>query len=265
MIYTYCIIEDNPAAVKSLNMFMNQFSNYQNIGVSASAGAALTMIAEKKPHLIFLDVELETGTGLEVLQNLKSIYNYKPLIIMITDHEQYAIDAVNKDVLYFLSKPFDPDELYIGLQKFENRITNQSTHFKAKTNDGFIRIPFDSITLFMSDRNYVHVFIKNGEKHLLSISFSALNNELPSQFIRVHKSFIVNKKLIEMYSFTKKNVILSCDCLFNDLKKIIIERENNKINSKRNIMITEKYQPKESYKVSLPLGKSYFDNLKKNF
>ena len=262
MIYKYCIVEDNPAAVKSLQLFLNKKDSYEFYGLAKKYTDALKLIEEQNPDLIFLDVELIESSGIDLLDSINQKLSHKPLIIMITAHQEYAVDAINKDVLYFLTKPIDPEDFEEALRKFEEKFKNTQTHLIVKNTEDYLRIPYKELIAIMSDKNYVNLYKSNGETILVSKSLKDIEQMLPEKYIRIHKSFIVKKNVIAKYSLSHRYLIMSCPCILNRLKSDILERESQKKAIKKNTAIDRNHQPETENEVILPIGRSYINHLK---
>ena len=254
MQYNYFIIEDNVKAIESLELFLKEYPSYKSLGSSDRALDAFNLITTKKPDLIFLDVELADGSGFDVIQNLKLHFTTLPKIVMITSHDQYAKEAVNQDVFYFLSKPFDPDELTLALKKFETQFLNQLTQLSFKTSEGYEMVNISNILLVSADGNYAKIFKTNGEYIMVSKPIKEIESRLPDSFLRIHKSFIVNKNYIERLNTTHKNVVLSISDQLVRIQHIFMEKE---IWDE-----TEETAQNKPKKLVLPVGKSYLNEVK---
>lgn len=231
MNYTYIIIEDNPGAVKNLQIALKSHENFREKGIATTLSEAKSLLGQAKPHLVFLDVELGNENGLDLAQELGDSGGEIPYLILITDYEKYAKNAINGQVHYFLDKPIDPDELSIALHKFEKRFLNSQNHITIKNTEGHFFVQLNSILYLKSDNNYCRLFRIEGAKFMsVSKTLKEMETILPNKFLRIHKSYIVNPEHITMLNTTKK-IIRLC-------------------------------HPKTGTEVALPIGESYLENVK---
>jgi len=210
------IVDDEPLARERVHHFLKQEPNITIIGESGNGIEAVAAIREKKPDLIFLDIQMPGMDGFEVLQHIES--EHMPHIIFITAYDQYAIRAFEVHALDYLLKPFDQNRFkralqlageYIQLQKngdFKYRIKEliQEIGSEKKYPERFIiksegRIYFirtDEVNWIESAANYVSLHVGR-EVHLMRGTMSAMEEKLdPDKFIRVNRAAIVNIEFI---------------------------------------------------------------------
>ncbi|MDX2173212.1 MAG: LytTR family DNA-binding domain-containing protein [Bacteroidota bacterium] len=174
-------------------------------------------ILSYQPDLVFLDVELGNGTGMDLLSQLQKItFN----VIFITAHNKYAIDAFKFSAIDFLLKPIDPEELIRSVNRAEKKNNNdnllkQLTILKSEyTNtslldkkivlseqDSIHIIKSSDIIYCSSEGNYTTFYTNSREaKIVISKNMKVFEEMLsPLGFIRVHNSYLVNINKIEKY------------------------------------------------------------------
>ncbi|MBS1947365.1 MAG: response regulator transcription factor [Bacteroidetes bacterium] len=190
-----------------------QLSKYcPKIEVIANAENAITaieMINQKKPQLIFLDVEMPGKNGFEMLEELKEI-DFD--IIFTTAFEQYAIRAIKFGALDYLVKPIDKDELMVAMARIREHSRHTSIE-QVKTLLDYLKkhkdFPLQKIALPMlhgyelvsianivsceSNSNYTNIRLSNGQQLLVSRTLKEIEELLNMHpFFRVHHSFLVN-------------------------------------------------------------------------
>lgn len=264
MKYSYLIIEDNPKAIESLSMFMKKFPQFIEKGIAHNAKNGVLLILEQKPDLIFLDVELENSNGFELIKELNTKLNVMPTIIMTTSHDHYAKEAINNNAFYFISKPYDPDEIELALRKFEKTYIENQSQILIKNAEGHHFINLEDIIMVMSDGNYSHIFKKDLKIVTSAKGITDIKEKLPLNFMRIHKSYVINTSFIELFNSQLKTIILSSEQPLTHIKNKICERENIDL---KNLSISNKTireAHKNSHKVVLPVGKMYFEKVKTN-
>lgn len=221
MSYTYIIIEDNKGAVANLRMALKSYSEFSEVGHAPNTQEGLRLLLSERPHLIFLDVELGDDNGFDFLEEISQFSLNPPFIIMTTDHDKYAREAVNKDVFYFLDKPIDPSELEIALNKFQIHFPKLQNQLIIKRSEGHFFIDYEDILYISSDNNYCNIHIVDSKPMLVSRTLKDIGATLPEAFIRIHRSYIVNSDYVHMMNTTQKSIGLSCKT-GDELKKLPI-------------------------------------------
>lgn len=236
MKYTYVIIQDKKEAYDDLRLALNKYSNYKFVDTAENLEEGFSLIIKTKPNLIFLDVEIGEENTFKLIPKLKEFFMELPTIIMTTSHNYYAKEAVNNQISYFLSKPIIGVELENSLLRFEKVFTEKQTHLAVKTGSDIHIIAYKNICLLEAERNYTSVFNITGKKLSTSKSLKHFEETLPKNFIRVHRSFIVNRNCIERLNTRKGQ-------LFLQQTEVTKELEENFI----------------------PIGKEYLQKLKNSF
>lgn len=119
------IIDDEKIACDRLNELLNPFKNIQVISMLTSYEEAIEFLLEKKPILIFLDVELDNcHTAFELIDELHN-HLYKPIIILVTAYDHYSIKGIKKGVFDYLLKPIDLGELKNTILRVESSLSNK--------------------------------------------------------------------------------------------------------------------------------------------
>ena len=220
MNYNYIIVEDNLGSLQNLQTALKSHKNFKEIGVANTLSQGISMVLSAKPHIVFLDVQLGDENGFDLIKEIRQFTSEMPFIIMTTDFDKYAKKAVNHDVLYFLDKPIDPDELVIALHKFEKRFLELQNHITIKNTEGHFFMQLEDINYIQSDNNCCRIFKKENTQMFVTKTLKEIESILPFPFIRIHKSYIVNAKHIQMLNTAKKMLKLNT---FNTVTNEFIE------------------------------------------
>lgn len=204
MNYNYIIVEDNVGSLQNLQTAMKQHQNFKEAGVAHTVSKGISLALSSKPHIIFLDVELGNEKGFDLIKEIRQFTSEMPFIIMTTDFDKYAKKAVNSDVLYFLDKPIDPDELVIALHKFEKKYLELQNHITIKNTEGHFFMQLEDINYIQSDNNCCRIFKKDGTQMFVTKTLKEIETILPLPFIRIHKSYMINSTHIHMLNTAKK-------------------------------------------------------------
>src|SRR5690554_6752069 len=182
MSYNYLIVEDNPGSVKNLQIALKPHKDFSAVGIATTLTKGISMALSTRPHLIFLDVELGEKNGFDLIKEIRQHSSVFPFIIMITDYERYAKKAVNTDVLYFLDKPIDPDELVTALHKFKERVLELKNHITIKNSEGHFFIDLNTIQYIKSSNNYCIIHRVDKNPMVVTRTLKNMEASLPSKF-----------------------------------------------------------------------------------
>jgi two-component system LytT family response regulator len=210
------IVDDEKLSRNALSVLLHK--HCPAVKVLAECGSAaegLKAIKEHHPQVVFLDVEMPLMNGFEMLQQLETI-SFE--IIFTTGYDAYAIKAIKFSALDYLLKPIEKDELIKALAKvhhsFQHPLPGQLDillqqlgskpialqKIALPTLDGFKLVSIENILRCESDGNYTHVFLKKGEKLLVSRQLKEMEDLLEGHpFLRVHHSHVVNLNEITQY------------------------------------------------------------------
>ncbi len=188
------------------------------VGETGSVIQAVSMITKQKPDLIFLDIQLEDGSGFDIL---KRIENPNFNIIFSTAFNQFAIDAFRFSAIDYLLKPLDPTELKNAIQKavtnyeykkehhdllhiLEQNNNKQPKKLVLKTSENRYVINTQDIIHLEADGSYTIFYLKDTQI-IISKNLKFYQNILDKSFIRCHQSYLVNSNHIK--GITKKGEI----------------------------------------------------------
>lgn len=208
MNYNYIIVEDNLGAVANLQTALKSHKNLVEFGVAHNLNDGIKLALSKRPHVIFLDVELGNDNGFDLIKEIRQFTGELPFVIMTTDYDAYARKAVNSDVLYFLDKPIDLDELEIALTKVERKFLDLQKHITVKNTDGHFFMKLENILYVEASDSYSYIYRTDSDKMIVSKTLKSIESILPPQFVRVHKKYIINKTFVHMMNTTKKVIKL---------------------------------------------------------
>jgi DNA-binding LytR/AlgR family response regulator len=198
------IIDDEPVA---RNIIRNYCSHIPLLNIVAEFGnplGAKALLASEKIDLLFLDIHMPALNGVGFLSTLKN----PPLVIFTTAYQEYAVNAFNLSACDYLLKPFSLERFIVAVDKVQERLKqtngfNAETHQEPRQNYSFIksggkiyRIAHQDLLYAEAQGNYTKV-VTTDSKLSTKTPFSVFVDQMPADlFIRVHRSFIVNKNMI---------------------------------------------------------------------
>jgi DNA-binding LytR/AlgR family response regulator len=202
MILKCLIVDDEPLAHQLLENYIGKLSFLEKIGNAYNAVEALSIIRSQNPDLVFLDINMPELSGLEMIKTL----NIKPKIILTTAYSNHAIDAFDLGVNDYLLKPISFERFLKSVNRVYDMFSGMTQLLEPKTKSNTIyikdgnqniKLHFENILYLMAFGNFVKIFTEN-KTYLSSHTMKNMEQVLPeNQFIRVHKSYIVNKAKID--------------------------------------------------------------------
>ena len=205
------LIIDNEANIRAgiLQMLINFCGDVSEIHEADGVATGLKKIENTNPDVVFLDVELDDGTGIDLLLKLKQINFY---LVFITAHNKYALEAFKFSATDFLLKPIDMDELIKALGKIKQQLKNkylleqlqimqQSLSRMAikekkivlKDSNSIYFINVNDIIRCESEGQYTEFYLADSRKIVISKSLKEYEELLqPFGFIRPHHSHLIN-------------------------------------------------------------------------
>lgn len=227
--YTAIIIEDEyPARLRLEQMLGQHQDSIKLLGKADTGKTAIEMINIHHPDVLFLDIHLPDMNGFGVLQAL----DYHPMVIFTTAYAEYAVQAFEVFSVDYLVKPFDdvrfkkaidkisqfkhlvpvPDYAKMATLFFEAQRKPKQTSLAVKSEHKILLIDYEDITHLKADDKYVTVSTATNKTYLCEKSLGTLEESLPDYFIRVHRSYIINKTWIaEIHRYFKGRLMLVID------------------------------------------------------
>ncbi len=212
------IVDDEPLAVRRLEIAIDQFEDVRHVGSALNRPQALELIERHAPDVLLLDVRLRDGTGFDLLQELPP--ERAPVVIFVTAYDHYAVRAFEVSATDYLPKPISQTRLSEALGKARQTIATKDlearltelrellgrvdatkqpptearfeTEFWIRRRAGeLLRVPAEAIDYVISEEDYVRLHVGD-RSYLMRESLNRLQQRLdPSQFVRVHRSYLV--------------------------------------------------------------------------
>lgn len=206
------IIDDEPLAIEILVDYCSKIDFVEVLGTFTNPLEAIAVIKEKKADLIFCDIEMPQISGIDFINSLDN----RPLFIFTTAYSQYAVEGFELNAVDYLVKPIPYHRFIKAVSRSKELLTShekplESNIFSShgETNESqkfiFVKAEYESIKINLDDieyiqglKDYLKIHIANTNKAILTLmSFRELLDRLPpNQFLRVHKSFVVNVNYI---------------------------------------------------------------------
>jgi len=197
-------IDDEPLALELLEDNIKQLPFLELVAKCGNAMEAMQVMQQEAIDLIFLDIQMPGLTGLQFIQSMK----HRPLIILVTAYEKFALDGFNLDVVDYLVKPVALERFIkasnkaLDLYRISHHIPvskdNSPGYFFINVDYKMLKVEFEDIIWVEGFKDYLKIHLKSSPTPVVArMSMKNMEEQLPStQFIRIHKSYILSKKAI---------------------------------------------------------------------
>jgi DNA-binding LytR/AlgR family response regulator len=196
MKYTCLIVDDETPARDLISFYASKINALSVVGSCQNGNEAIEILKKERVDILLLDIQMPDITGIELIRSLDP----PPLTIFITAHREYAVTGFDLNVIDYLLKPvvfdrfkqaIDKSLEYLGYLAGHVNKEERKSYFFLKTETKIIKIMFSDVRVFEAQHDYVQVTTASGAVRS-PISMNQLENSLPSDFIRIHRSFIIN-------------------------------------------------------------------------
>jgi two-component system LytT family response regulator len=232
------IVDDEPLARRRLRAFLRPEADMEIVGECGNGEQAVEAIRSMQPQLVFLDVQMPGMDGFAVLQALEP--RQLPLVVFVTAHDQYAVQAFEKRAIDYLLKPFskrrfedavsrvreriegpDSGDLKERMARLLRTVAGPKTHLVVKTGTHSVLLQTIRIEWLEAEGDYVRVHAGR-EVYLTRQTMNRIESELGSgRFVRVHRSAIVNIEFIkEIHSLPGGDHVVT----LRDLTQVTLSR-----------------------------------------
>lgn len=202
---TCAIIDDEPLAAELLASYAHKTTFLELVGTYNSAIEAMKVIRTTPVDLLFLDIQMSELSGLE----FATILSPQTMIVFTTAFDRYAVESYKVNAVDYLLKPISYDAFLHSankaLQLSETRNAqakdkNESRYFYVKSEYKLVRIMLDDILYIEGLKDYVKIHLDSAHKSVSCLmNMKTLEDYLPQpEFLRVHRSYIVNMKKVEV-------------------------------------------------------------------
>jgi len=182
------IIDDEAPARRYLRRLLEQFPTVHIEGEASTPEQAQAMIREFRPDVLFLDIELSSGTGFDLLPGLDP----SPAVVFVTAHDDYGAQAFDIAAVDYLLKPVSPERLAQTLTRLQSR-SSGSNYLTTKTKNGTRIIKIQDLTIAQAQGDYVLLCSAAHANELMHITLKRLVPQLPTPpFCAVSRSMIIN-------------------------------------------------------------------------
>jgi two-component system response regulator AlgR len=229
------IVDDETLARQRMRDLLADIGETEIVGEASNGNEAIEKSVALRPDLVLLDIRMPGMDGLEAAMHLQGLEN-PPSIIFTTAYDEHALQAFEVNAVDYLLKPIRKERLDTALQKASpvsrkqltevNKASDQKavrSHISVHMRGRITLIPVHDIIYFIADNKYVTVRTA-GEQHLIEESLVSLEEEFSEQFLRIHRSSLVNTNYLRGM---EKNAAGHWRVLLKDVdEKLVVSRRH---------------------------------------
>lgn len=240
------IVDDEPIARQVLREELERFPDVEIVGEAANGSEALARIAELRPDLMFLDLQMPVMSGFEVIQNLPSLP--APFVVIVTAFDQHAIQAFEAGAIDYLLKPVNEARLQRAVERaraMQGKSLEIAAHLEhiaasarplepagsrkivGRSGAEYHILNSDDVLAFQAERELVWI-VTARQRYLATMTLSAIEARLAgASFQRVHRNAIVNLNHIrKMTALSSQRWMVT---LSNSLQLVVSKRQAHHI------------------------------------
>lgn len=207
------VVDDEPAARARVIRLLEMDQDAKVVGECRNGVEAIEALGREQVDVVFLDIEMPRANGFEVLKGIRA--DRKPFIIFITAHDRYALRAFDVNAVDYLLKPYDEERFYSALAKakefvemrdskqlagrlidiVQQHVRTQKDHVEEmviKEKGRSYQVKMKDVIFVRAESNYLILQTKD-RHYLLRMTLNMMESDVdPKQFIRIHRSYMVN-------------------------------------------------------------------------
>ena len=209
-------IDDEPLALQQLVTYISKVPFLQLVAQCQSAVEARRLLDSEPVDAIFCDINMPDLNGMDFVKQLAA----PPLVVFTTAYAEYAIDGFKVNAVDYLLKPFGMQDFLRAANRLSDRVGNSSAaaspviaqpadngSFFVKTDYRMVKVTIADIRYIEGMSEYIKLYVEGEPKPVITLlAMKSLEERLPQNFMRIHRSYIVNLDKIE--EVNKNRVIM---------------------------------------------------------
>lgn len=204
------VVDDEPLAIGLLEKHIQQFSQLNLVASCWNAVQAFEILKTNPVDLVFLDIQMPGLSGIEFVKSLQN----PPSIIFTTAFRDYAVESYELNVIDYLLKPITFNRFFKAMNKYFSQfelaqLSHPPTNKTPKEEDAefiyvnvnrkYVKVLFQEILYIESIKDYVSIHMENNTI-MTKDKISEFEKKLPTYFLRIHRSYIVNTKKVTAFT-----------------------------------------------------------------
>ena len=205
----YIIVEKDPEAQKFIRTIVDSFDDMKFLGATMDQNEALSLIFRNTPDIIFLGIDTIIDDLPEFLLDIAAHGKKEPVFIAVSSSKEFAYDAYRYGFFDYLLKPLTRLTLERCVLRYKiKHPSNIHETICLKSNKDYQYLKVDDILFLKADNNTTDFHMKDGSTIGSFKTLKTFENTLPKNFLRIHKSYIVNSKFISRIHYGKSVCVI---------------------------------------------------------
>lgn len=201
----YIIVDDDEMQIDFLQLQLENMDGLHCLAVCSNAFDARKKIIELNPDLLILDIEMPDLTGIQLVKSMQEV----PAVIFVTSHTGYAVDAFEVEAIDYIIKPVALERLIRAIDKVkklkaaptlkapEAELSFDSDAFFTRDKNTYVKTAYKDVLYIESSGNFSFIHTLYGSKQIVLANLAKMEEQMPvQQFIRISRSFIINKQYV---------------------------------------------------------------------
>ena len=216
------IIDDEPLALQQLAAYTAKVPFLELVAQCQSAMEAREIMENEQIDALFVDINMPDVNGMDFVRSLQA----PPIVVFTTAYSEYAVEGYKVDAVDYLLKPFSLDDFRRAALRVKKRYELENVVSQAvpaaplhaeseddtiflKTDHRVVRVDINDIRYVVGMAEYLKIHLEGQKPLVVLLSMKKMEERLPSYFLRIHRSYIVNmKKVVEV---TKNRIVMDAD------------------------------------------------------
>ena len=211
-------IDDEPLALRQLVTYIQRVPFLELAAQCQSALEARQFLAEEAVDAIFCDINMPDLNGMDFIKSLQA----PPLIVFTTAYSEYAVEGFKVNAVDYLLKPFGLDDFRRSANRIKERQESVSTNIQHPTPNSqpdtlFVKTDYRMVKISIADIRYIEgmseylkIYLEGEDKPIITLlSMKKIETRLPENFMRIHRSYIVN--LHKIQEVNKNRIIMDAE------------------------------------------------------
>ncbi len=226
------VIDDEPLARQGMELLITEIPDLEHLGSFATIIEADNFLQETNTDIIFLDIHIPGINGFEYLK----MNRHPAMVVITTAFPQYALESYEYDVIDYLTKPIRLERFFKTVKKCselhekrknEDVIVKENEYFFIRANKKYVRINIKDVMYIEGEKDYSKI-VCGKENFLVAFNLKNLESNLKiPNFIRVNKSYIVNRDFVKSFDSNYVDVGIFHIPIGDSFKEDLVDKLSN--------------------------------------
>ncbi|MEP2936675.1 MAG: LytTR family DNA-binding domain-containing protein [Gilvibacter sp.] len=205
----YFVIEKDPQTVASIKSVIDEFIDMRYIGVSHDFDEALNTVLKTSPDLIFINIDAKGLNAFELIREIKQYAKNNPTFVVLSESKAHAYEVFKLDIFDYILTPTNELSLRKCILKYKKKHpTDGSKVICLKSYKDYHYLNTDEILFLKADNNTTDFHLSDGSVVGAFKTLKTFGEVLPKNFMRIHKSYIINIDYISRIQYGKALCII---------------------------------------------------------